>query len=532
MKNYDDTHIKKITDYVQEAYVWAEEDNIIDAAVNMNMKEIIDEVRLSKNTISEKVNILHNLLKDEIKKFLLTYNKIELMIGLLELKTFLRTKMSGEYNGDYEIINRHEEILYLIQIVLSSCENEFKNKSLIDGTKNLAMSFRFSYYYNVLSNNIEWFLSQGHKVDTTTVDISDFFKEGVFYTDSYNKYMDNALLISQIENPDDMNIETLSIKEKVESKGISKEKIKENIDNIIKKYFNLCNLNEFVYWGLRQKPEKFLIIKDKKEYFDLIKRKLDKSYDVFNSIIKTFSLNSLLNKKSLLNDLRHIELRSIFESENTIIFYPFDFIYNCSCFEKFMLRRHFVEYYSILLDVNKREELNKELSKHEADISTYLAYVIADQLYINGYKLPMEDGSPYAEVKSIVVNDRLNLLKDGNSTQGDIDVLALNDLKKEIYNIEIKYYKPLHNLRDINSEHKIEERKKNIINPQKRACILKNNIKEVINFLGGHVEDSDKYKVRTIFITPRPDYWLFTDGKDIEYYTWVDFINEIKNKSI
>ena len=279
MKNYNDTDIKKITDYAQEAYVWAEEDNIIDVAVNMNIKEIMHKVKVSKNTISEEVNILRNLLKDEIKKFLLTYNKIELMIALLELKTLLRIKMSGEYNENYEIINRHEEILYLIQIVLTSFEDEFKNKSLIDGTKNLAMSFRFSHYYNVLSSNIEWILSQVHKVDTTTMNISDFFKEGVFYTDRYNKYMDNALLISKIENPDDMKIETLSIKEKVESKGISKEKIKENIDNIIKKYFgfNLCNLNEFVYWGLRQKPEKFLIIKNKKEYFDLIKRKLDKS---------------------------------------------------------------------------------------------------------------------------------------------------------------------------------------------------------------------------------------------------------------
>lgn len=46
--------------------------------------------------------------------------------------------------------------------------------------------------------------------------------------------------------------------------------------------------------------------------------------------------------------------------------------------------------------------------------------------------------------------------------------------------------------------------------------------------MGGQV--TDEYKVRTIVLTPRPDYWLLTDSKDIEYYTWVDFINNLEKE--
>lgn len=537
MKNYNnDTYIKKINDYAQEAYIWAE-DSLIDKAVNMNIKKIIQEVELSKKNMNEKLNNLENLLISEIKRYLLTYDKNELIIVLLGLKAYLRTEISSSTENvvDYEFCNRHEGILWLIKITLFSCESEFKNRSLIDGTKNLAMSFRFIYYYNVLKDNIECFLEQLDKKDSDReVEISDFFKEGVFYTDEYNKYMNDVLSIGLMENPDDTNIETLSIKLQMEIEGINKEKIKKNIDNIINKYFgfNFNNLYDFIYWGLKQKPEKFLIIKDKEEYFKLIEQELGKSYDVFNNIIKTFSLNSLVERNDLNGDLRHIELRSIFEIENTMIFYPFDFAFNCSCFEKFMLRRHFVEYYSALLNTNEKDNLNRELSKYEADISTYLSYVIAEQLHLNGYKLPMKNNCPCVEVSSIVVKNQLNLLKNKNGTLGDIDVLALDEMKKEIYNIEIKYYKPLQKLREINSENKINEREKNLVTPQKRASILAENINYVVEFLGGQVTDGDEYKVRTILLTPRPDYWLLTDSKDIEYYTWIDFINNVEKRSI
>lgn len=533
MSIYESDYVQKIITYSQEAYLWAEENVIIRKAVDSIVEKIKNEISLSSEQHNKKIDSLYMMITNEIKKFLFTYEKTELMIALLAIKALLRSKISNsdEKNQDYELSIRHEEILQLIHLILTSKESEFKNKDLVN-VKNLAMSFRLGYYYNVLVDNIEHFFLQKNYRDP--FDINIFFKEGAFYTNEYNEYMDDLLLISEMENPDDTYIQTLSIKQLMENKGVSKGQIIDDIDNIIQKYFgfSLSNLNNFIFWGLRQKPEEFLIIKDRDEYYKLIEHELNGSYSAFQNIIKTFSLNNILLMKKSLNPARYIELRSIYEIKNTVIFYPFDFIFNYSCFEKFMLKKHFVEYYTTLLDEDKQIEFEKELNKNEGKISTYLAYVIIDKLHTNGYKLPLKNGCPYPEVKSIVVNNTINLLKRNKEDKGDIDVLALDERKKEIYNIEIKYYKPLHYLSEIGAINKVEEREKNVVTPKIREQILINNIRDVVAFLGGNIEEWDKYTVRTMFVTPRPDYWLSTDNKGVEYYTWVDFINKVNDRSL
>ena len=86
-----------------------------------------------------------------------------------------------------------------------------------------------------------------------------------------------------------------------------------------------------------------------------------------------------------------------------------------------------------------------------------------------------------AEIKSIVkvMEDKKqkNILNDKES-KGDIDVLAANHEKKEIYNIEIKYYQPLEDTGEIYSIKKENGRKKDIIKSLRREQILYDNMED------------------------------------------------------
>gem|GEM_PF-3337029 len=532
MKIFDEDYIRKISEYTQDAYIVAEQDYLCNVTAEDIISQLLDQLSSYKAPLVEKAEELGEMLKIEIKKYLLTYDKTELMITLMSLKAFFRSNISfsGEPQMDYDLSNRHSDILMLIHIIIAAEETEFKNRSLIDGSKNLALSFALVQFYSVLINSIEHYsvLDDNLKHSKT---LEDFLRGGSMYSDEYNKYMDELLFIGDLENPDDSIIQNSGVKQLMISNGVSKNIIEEKLSAEIEKAFgfNLSNLNDFICWGLRQHPSEFLIIKDKKDYFNLIETELNGSYEIFQKIIDTFSFNRLSKDNLKLNDIRNIELRSIYEVGDALIFYPYDFIFNASCFEKFMLRNHFVQYYSEVLDNDKQGSLAIQLSKLEEKSSTYLAYVILDALHSNNYKLPLRNSCPYPEVKSIVINKQTNILKG----QGDIDILALNEEDKVIYNIELKYYKILHNLKEMKSKTKIEERKKNMINPKKRELTLKNNLKEVINFLGGNPEDSDQYIVRTVFLTPRPDYWLLTGQiPDVEYYTWVEFYNKIIHSAL
>jgi hypothetical protein len=43
--------------------------------------------------------------------------------------------------------------------------------------------------------------------------------------------------------------------------------------------------------------------------------------------------------------------------------------------------------------------------------------------------------------------------------------------------------------------------------------------------------ENEDYTVRTIIVSPRPDYWL-QECNSIEYLNWVDFFSKIKNKNL
>jgi hypothetical protein len=84
------------------------------------------------------------------------------------------------------------------------------------------------------------------------------------------------------------------------------------------------------------------------------------------------------------------------------------------------------------LSLENMEKLKKAIRKTESKISTYLAYVISEQMYMNGYNVPLDSGIPMAEINCIIKQQKgrsINLLN-SDKDYGDIDVLAADKSKK------------------------------------------------------------------------------------------------------
>ena len=61
---------------------------------------------------------------------------------------------------------------------------------------------------------------------------------------------------------------------------------------------------------------------------------------------------------------------------------------------------------------------------------------------------------------------------------------------------------------------------------------LYDNMEDVLCFLGLDPCEADKYKIRTIFVTLRPDYWLKQGKQRIEYYEWVEILDADEKRSL
>ena len=520
----------RLIDYVNEAYLWADTDPILQYAVTEQINGIIIEIKASKLlSLEEQFKVLLQRMEEEIVKYLFTYNETEIAVALLFLKAQLRTQisLSGTVQKDYELVNRHSEILQLIKILLKNNKKTWKGKSILKGSKNLATSFRYAYYLNVIMDNIE----MCHAINRDSklqIDLFHMLREGCFYTDEYNDYMDSILKMSEEVIPEEAEIQSLALRKYLKKKGCYIDTITGEVDQYL--YDNLKLTNKYLTGFCFQGNHNFAdpVYCDCDEYIETIKSYFPNEQINFDHAVSLFSLNKLCGMEITIRD---IELRSIYQIDNRIIFYPFDLCWNISCFQKFLLRNQFTEMYFKTLSIKDIDKLKKQIRKTESKISTYLAYVIAEQMWNNGYCVPQNNGIPLAEIHCIITHQggkSINLLK-SDKDYGDIDVLAADSTKKQIYNIELKYFKPLINLKDLGDNYKVSDRDKYIKKAQERENIIRENMSAVLALL--EENENMNYTVRTIVVSPRPDYWLKTCDS-VEYMDWVDFLNRIRNKNL
>lgn len=530
--------IDMIIDIFQRVSVLTEEDILIQKCCQNIIDEIIDKANKGQRSIEEKIKKVKEELKDKIRMYLTTYKENEINVGLSCLKAFFKVQISDTNNeqNNFEYSMRLEEILNLI-LLESECQAKGKN-SIFNGSKNMQISFSLAYYYCVLSDNMEHYVMQKEKYNGVLAnDLKFIFREGYFYSEEYSNYMDSYLFMNLYEVPEDSVIKTPAIREWMQKEGLTMEKIRRLQETAVKTYlgFSFEDLRLFIRFLFQHQYNNVYFFMAEKDTVD----EIDNEYGIgaeTERIIDYFSMDfPLINSAQKVNKTRLLELKSILKIDGFLLIFPLEFIYNSNCFEKIVLKKHFINYVNFSLEDSQKEEFGKMLDKHEEKLSSFLAYALLDEFSVNGYIVPKCREKPMAEITSInkVMEDKKqkNILNDGEN-KGDIDVLAADLKKKEIYNIEIKYYQPLVDIGEMYSVKKEDERNKNIVKSIRRGQILYDNMEVVLHFLGLDSYEADKYKIRTIFVTPRPDYWLKKEKHGIEYYEWVEILDGIRKKSL
>lgn len=522
----------------QNVYAFTERDILIHKCCQNIIDEIVDKVSKRQHSIEEKIEQVRDELKGKIRIYLTTYKKDEVNIGLSCLKAVFKVRISDTNNdqNDFEESMRLEEILNLILL-----ENESEARgmnSIIYGSKNMEISFRLAYYYCVLSDNMEHYVVRKEKYNKLLEnDLKLIFKEGYFYSEEYSNYMDSYLFMNLYEVPEDSVIKTPAIKERMQKKKLTIEEIRCLQESAVKTYlgFSFEDLRLFIQFLFQHQNNDVYFFMGEKDTVD----ELEKSHGIgaeVERIIDYFSMDfPLISSAEKINKIRLLELKSILKIDGSLLIYPLEFVYNSNCFEKIVLKKHFLNYLAFGLEDSQKAEFEKKLDKHEEKLSSFLAYALLDEFCVNGYIVPKCGEEPMAEITSIikVMEDKKqkNILNDGEN-KGDIDVLAADQEKKEIYNIEIKYYQPLGDIGEMFSVKKENERNTNIVKPIRREQILYDNMEAVLRFLGLDPCEADKYKIKTIFVTPRPDYWLKKEKQNIGYYEWVEMLDGIRKKSL
>lgn len=509
-----------IYSFVEDAYhLWLEslryEDNLWE-----NTSKIIDGLTLHLDKTLDNIEnicIILDKLKELIIHSIKLYKKVDIIASGIMIKEICRRELifiASEVDV-WKIHSEYKLALELIRISLEIEESEFLGFSICEEDEYGNCSFisaiaLLRFYINILENkNNAKFIKKEYTLDEM---LFDFIED-----EAMRKFFYEYGMMAGSEKPEDYNIQDEKLNIKLENNKNSKKDIINLTNEVINKGFNfsLDSLKSLASLKRVQKNNYSIINIERKTSFK------KKNYCInAENIIQTFSLNNIKKDVDGEFSVYDIELASFYEYEDYIIWGEVDFIQNISTFEKFSMSSHFLERY------NLNEEIIKESRQIQTKLSTYLSYVIADLLYSKGYKLPMEkieDGYAIkAEIDKIKVSNK-NIL----NTYGDIDVLALDENKKEILNIEFKHYKPAMNMKELmyNDKSKIED-KRIVDKVKKREGVIKENISEVVRFLGGN--EKEKFNVKSIIITSRPNFYAINMSKSVEYMTWNQFISWIE----
>lgn len=204
--------IKNVQYWFQYAYETAETDPLVHFCCKQIKDDIVKVHENKIGTLEERIESIKLELCNKIKIYLMTYNRQEIYIGLMYFKQLFRSKSSDTNyeKNDFEYSLRQEEILHLLLIAQTS--TSIKNNSILNGSKNMAFSFRLAYYYSVLIDNIKQYSSCKEEFNQKLKkDIGYIFEEGGFYSKQYANYMDDFLLMNLYEMPEDSQIQTRKI---------------------------------------------------------------------------------------------------------------------------------------------------------------------------------------------------------------------------------------------------------------------------------------------------------------------------------
>lgn len=262
-------------------------------------------------------------------------------------------------------------------------------------------------------------------------------------------------------------------------------------------------------YGEENKITKHSIIIKQRQFKSIFEN--DICPDNINNIIKQLSINYLMNKIEK-PKLRSIELRPIFMSGENLYFGKCDLLNYITVLKNIIISGHYGK--ELALEEEMIKNYESDMLNMQKQMSEYLSYKVADVLINEGVEvLRNEDDEVWVDVQEFDIDGKRLIFN-------DIDVLAVNREKKEVYNIELKYYKIQYDefVKSNNNSLDFKRKHGNTFNKrykkleQYKSQILKKYFK---------IYDGDNYSIRNLMITSRT---IFSDIPDwIEFYNYYEF---------
>lgn len=505
-----------------------EYENNVDRIVAKEIKKITDKF---KDVQIQKEKLLEDL-EQEIKVRLEFYRKDEIFVALLTIKEGIRRSLlMKNSNQDWSVISDASTVNLLMKLTSEICnfENHFMYE-LEEKCSNFVNAIFYARRYNMIKENIDIMYGKN-------IQLKDICFEPI-PTDETDRYFDLYLKNGLDEKPEDYKIQNKVLLKKLEAEDKTPDKILEGLSNLLSIEFGLTKEKyQLLSYGLlrREFPTK----KDFNEFIDG-KKGLFEAEPVFvmgkaflqsicgeemmEALLNTFSINrNIANRK-----VNELELFCFYEVGELIVFGNFDYAQTISVFEKFLLSGHYIDVYK------ENVSQHKEIRKAQNTLSKYFSASVADYLLSCGYDLPMETylgiEIPRAEIEKIDVQGKNILISEHNKKLGDIDVLALNQEKKEILIFELKFYKPAISMNDmLLRDRSLVESKEVVRHMKEREEAVRQNVDEVVKFILG--ESRSGYTVKSILLTARANYYGVQE-KEVDYLTWAQFLEKAKRKEI
>jgi hypothetical protein len=505
--------------------------NGYDDVIDSRIEKILVNICCESTDLHEQKERILNELEFEIKIRLKYYHKDELFVALLTVKELIRRRLLTDNRKIEWVILNDISAINLLMKIANEIE-DFENRPmgyLENNCSNFANAICYARRYNTIVENFS--ISFGKNIT-----IKDICHEAI-QTEDTEKYFEKYLKNAFNEKPEDYIIKDEVLKTKMENEGKTPDLILNSLEDLIKKEFGFSRKDYQQLSTLLLKME----FPNEDDYWNFIKGK-NKIYEHFplfvmkkalleqicgmgelQSILKTFSINRNIDTHK---NIYELELFCFYEVNDLLILGNFDFAQTVSNFEKFLLSGDFVDIYKN--NISK----NKEITKAQKNLSKYFSACVSDYLYANGYKLPMETylnkKIPRSEIKKIEINGNNILISNEKPAKelGDIDVLAINTLKKEILLFELKYFKPAISSKDmlLKDKSKIvdKEVRRHI---QEREKVIVSNVDEVVKYILGEYQYG--YTVKSILLTARTNFYGIQE-KEMEYITWSDLFKQVK----
>ncbi|MDC7729665.1 hypothetical protein ACTFSO_18920 [Bacillus cereus group sp. MYBK120-1] len=515
---------------------WAESLSKADLLFFKSEIYLIEKYKGRKYSTDNISNLLEDI-KDIIKNHLSFYTKEDLIAAILMHRQFFRAAIDLKVEDYWEWMNEFSIANLLIELIFEIDNNDFYGASigeLDEGYCNLVTAISLSRILLNISSVLDVIFKDGEE----KLEVSEILKRQN-QDEVFGEYFENLKADPSIVKPEQYRIENENLILKLKEENLDFFTLEGKVEDFFKtKYqitpdemrsltdlsFRLENL--FESYAFKAQSFKLIII-NRDRFYEIVKNEFGLERSKFEKIISIFSLPDLNELKDVDKNINY-ELKSILVVNDLIIFGPYDLMQNGGVFEALHHSSHFP--YLFIEEYQKDMNLmNKEMDGITKHMTSYFVASVVDILIQGGYRIPFEKKRYSGEIVYVprfeidkIISNGTNIL----SNKGDIDVLALDETNKIIFNIEVKYYQPATSLKEmmVKDTKKLTSKKttEKIKNRQEALILHKNEVLDLFNIKGG----DEQYKVKSLIVTARENFYLTSNN--YPYYNWIEFNKAVR----